>query len=80
MLRFRRRAEIGGLMSYGSDRESMHGRCAWYVDQILRGADHGELPIEQPSRFNLVVDRKTMEAIGLKPSPYLQAFNTELIE
>jgi putative ABC transport system substrate-binding protein len=62
---------IGGLVSYGPDIADLSSRAAAYVDKILRGANPAELPIEQPRRFFLVVNRRTASALGLRISPAL---------
>jgi ABC-type uncharacterized transport system substrate-binding protein len=72
--------EAGGLMSYGENLADFFRRAASYVGKIFKGAKPGELPIEQPTRFNLAINRKTADALGVTIPPQLYIFADEVIE
>jgi ABC-type uncharacterized transport system substrate-binding protein len=68
---FRRFAEAGGLMSYGADQPKYYKRLSVYIDKILKGAKPAALPIEQPTKFDFVINLKTAKALGLTIPPVL---------
>jgi putative ABC transport system substrate-binding protein len=77
---FRYFAVDGGLMSYGFDQVEQWRGAAGYVDRILRGARPGDLPVQAPTKYDLVINLKAAKALGLTISPSLLATAVEVIE
>ncbi len=70
----------GGLMSYWFDAVGVHAQVASYIDRILKGASPAEVPVQQPTKFSLIINLKTAKALGLEVAPDVLAQADEVIE
>jgi putative ABC transport system substrate-binding protein len=77
---YREAVEAGGLLSYRPDVEDEYRRVAYFVDRILKGAKPADLPVEQPTKFEFVINLKTAKQIGLTIPPDLLARATKIIK
>ncbi|MGH7533945.1 MAG: ABC transporter substrate-binding protein, partial [Gemmatimonadales bacterium] len=76
----RENVEAGGLLSYGPSPQEQWRRAAYFIDKILKGAKPADLPVEQPTRFELVLNLKTAKALGITFPPSILLRATEAIE
>jgi putative tryptophan/tyrosine transport system substrate-binding protein len=72
--------DAGGLMFYGPNYSAIYRRAAYYVDRILKGAKPADLPIEQPTTFDFIINLKTAQAIGLTIPQHVLLQATELVQ
>ncbi len=80
MFNDRAAVDAGGLMYYGADQADSYRRVAYYVDRILKGTKPADLPVEQPTKFEFVINLKTAKQIGLTIAPEVQARANKLIK
>jgi putative tryptophan/tyrosine transport system substrate-binding protein len=80
MFGFEENVQAGGLMSYSADILDLYRRSAAYIDKILKGANPAELPVEQASKYKLVINLKTAKTIGLEVPDRLLALADEVLE
>ena len=76
----REHVEAGGLMCYGANFPDLYRRAAYLVDKVLRGTKPADIPVQQPTKFDFIINLKTAKALGLEIPPTLIARANEVIE
>src|SRR5581483_6378003 len=72
--------EAGALMTYGPSYEVLYRRASWYLKQVLEGADPSELPVEQPSRFDLIVNQRAAKALDVDLAPSILSQASRILD
>jgi putative tryptophan/tyrosine transport system substrate-binding protein len=80
MFNAREFVELGGLIAYGANIVELNRRCASFVDKILKGAKPADLPVEQPTKFELFINQKAAKALGIDVPLLLQQLADEVID
>ena len=72
--------QAGGLLAYGPNLPALYRRAGWYVDKLLKGTKPADLPVEQPTKFDFVINLQTAQALGVTIAPAILAEATEVLQ